>query len=484
MTRPAIDTSNVLAVAATTAVVALVLAAAAPAVFVILFATLPLWVHVRLSGGVRKAVRPTPATVVLAFYPFFFPVAALGVTTPTDEYGSILERVPTTAEIRPVLIGVTVAMTAFVIAFHRASGRQNSEPAPVVPTDHGRARAVILAALLGTLAVVGLAIVVRENGSIAAVTSRYATHSKTVAVGGTDRIGITLWSSFSILAGWAAMVVVADRRAQRGLRVVFGLLIVGVLAAQTLIFASRLYPILTLIGVWVMWINLGHRIRPGVFAVVAVLALLGSAQLLEWRTLGRAGSATDYRDYTRIAGYSVLETITAVRQRPTNVHDQLAEPQRWRDGPLYILPRAFRPVIPDLERRRLDGYIANALGDPNQRRTTGFPASFVTELWLLGGWSLAIAGGAIFGALVGTGHRLLLRHATRQPVGALMLYANLCAFGFTYFKDGDVLVSTVNGIKGTFYLVVVIGLTGLLTAERSARRSRAVANPQPVGGRA
>jgi hypothetical protein len=324
----------------------------------------------------------------------------------------------------------------------------------------------LLALLLIGLAAVGLALLTLHNGGLAGVYAKYASHDKLAYLDTRDSLANALWNTFSVWGVWVAILVCADRGASAWSRLGFGTAALGLGLIQVMVFASRLYPVLMLLGGWICWHQLGRRIPLVALGVVAVVGIVGSVGLIQSRTHGLSGHGTTGTDLVRVAGYSVLDTTIAIRQRPADLRELVRQPDQWIQGPLYLLPHALRPGVAPLDSRRFDVYTASALGTGIQRLTTGLPAGFAAELWLLGGWGLVIVVVGALGLVCGLAQRGLRRLSSGRPAaGALIGSAAITAL-FTFFKDGDLLVSMVNGVKTTAYLAILVALVGLLRTRR------------------
>jgi hypothetical protein len=119
------------------------------------------------------------------------------------------------------------------------------------------------------------------------------------------------------------------------------------------------------------------------------------------------------------------------------------------------------PGRPNIETERLDLIVAQKLGDQNQQ-TTGFPTTYLTEWWLIGGGLAVIVASVLFGALVGRLHAMLIgTRARERPAITLLAYCFVATTAFSYYKDGDLLMTAVGSVRMAVYLGAAALVTGV-----------------------
>jgi hypothetical protein len=247
---------------------------------------------------------------------------------------------------------------------------------------------------------------------------------------------------------------------------------VVIVLAMVIVFGSRLDALLALAGAWVV-LHYNRRTVP-VWAVLASAALivLISVPIVSQRDGGQVTGLSAYEKYSRIASYGVLDASLAVQESPGDLRRKLTDRDRWLALPLYLVPSSLWPGKPSIDTVRMDVLVAQSIGTTNQQ-DTGFPTSYVTELWLYGGWPAVLLASIGLGALLGALHRTLVGpHSTRAKPAALLWYCVVVLAGFSYYKDGDLLMTAVGSGRTAIYLGGAMLITGAWTpfADRGAER--------------
>lgn len=89
---------------------------------------------------------------------------------------------------------------------------------------------------------------------------------------------------------------------------------------------------------------------------------------------------------------------------------------------------------------------------------TGFPSSMFAEWHVLGGWLAVVLAGAFVGFVASILDQWY-SHQTRN-VATTIIYVSLFVAGVLYFKDGDLVMSTVGTIKSLALVTVVCVILG------------------------
>jgi hypothetical protein len=435
---------------------------------------LPLASHARWVGLRRAITEPTAATIVLYFYVFVFPLRGLAMVA-GDFSGLVLVRGSvSTSELVSLLLLASLGTTAFVEAFHTVRRRQAAVRRDGVTHDPSAASVSLLAGLLTVLALAALVAVAFGAGGFAGAQEQFISHSKEEALVGTRNLALSIWATLAVPAVWCAAYAALRRGAGRVTRVAFIAAIVAILLAQILVFGSRLSVLLALTGVWVMLHYLRGSISIARVAVAVPILILVSVPIISQRPGGDLSRLPAFERYSQIAGYSVLDVALAVRQQPQSFRGRLREPDRWVDLPLYLVPSVAWEGRPNFELRRMDLYVAQTLGDRNHQ-DTGYPTSYITELWLYGGWPAVLIGSFLFGALAGWIDRRLVGGPGIPSPSALLWYCFLITCAFSYYKDGDLVMNILGDSKRGFYLALAMLASGVWSplALQRARSFRA-----------
>lgn len=431
---------------------------------------LPLASHVRWVGLRRAITEPSVVTIIVFFYLSVFPQRGLAITL--NDFADVrFALTAADADLAWALLLASLGTTALVEAFHfvetRGGTRAFEEPARRSGTRFG---VVPLAILLGALTLLALVALLLENGGLAGAQSAFLSHSKSDALEARS-FALSLWSTAAVPAVWCATYAALAAR-KRTVRVSFMIVAVVIVLAMVIVFGSRLDALLALAGAWVV-LHYNRRTVP-VWAVLASAALivLISVPIVSQRDGGQVTGLSAYEKYSRIASYGVLDASLAVQESPGDLRRKLTDRDRWLALPLYLVPSSLWPGKPSIDTVRMDVLVAQSIGTTNQQ-DTGFPTSYVTELWLYGGWPAVLLASIGLGALLGALHRTLVGpHSTRAKPAALLWYCVVVLAGFSYYKDGDLLMTAVGSGRTAIYLGGAMLITGAWTpfADRGAER--------------
>jgi hypothetical protein len=122
---------------------------------------------------------------------------------------------------------------------------------------------------------------------------------------------------------------------------------------------------------------------------------------------------------------------------------------------------------PNLNARRFGLYVARDLGTANDQ-ATGFPATYIIEAWLIGGWPATLAVSILFGAFLGWARRRLVGSVAIPSPAAVLIYCFVVTLGWTYYKDGDILSTVVGQTRTAVYLGLLMLVTGVLGHHRAS----------------
>lgn len=411
---------------------------------------LPVVSHIRWVG-VRDAIsEPSVATVVVIFYMFVFPLRGLALALTNFTSVDLAANVIDTEELLSVLALVSVGTTAFVEGYHFTrrwwAGRSRSIIDGTLPRSAGA-----VAALLGILSLGALAQIILQQGGLAGANAAFLAHEKSASLAARS-VGTSIWATVSIPAVWCAAVVAADGMKATSQRVACSGVAAIIVLAQLVVFGSRLSALLALLGVWAILYYSGRSIPSSLIVAALVVGVLGSVPVLSQRPGGLTPEASVSERISEITGYGVLDAALAIHQAPASVKSQLEDSQRWLDLPFYLVPRTLWPDRPDISGRRLDVYVAKTFGTTAQQ-DSGYPSTFMLEIWLYGGWPLVLGIALVVGGVAGVSHEALLSTSRRRHSAlALIWYCFLLAYAFTYYKDGDVLMTLIGTTRNGVYL--------------------------------
>lgn len=438
-------------------------------VLIALATLLPVVAHVRHVGLRRALTDPTPITFIVAFYVFVFPlrgllIAASGYTDIQFERNAVTGR-----ELTEVLLLASMGTTVLVESYYLVVGKAGSllDPSELKSMMTPAPKQVVrLAELLACLAMAGLAGVIVRYGGISGAQAALLNHSKGVLTSGSTTD--SAWQLFAGPSVWCASYIAANRATAVVTRAVFGGIALIMVCGMLVIYGSRLDAIVALMGTWIVFHYSGGRVPVSLVLLIVPLFAVLSSVVLSSRATGPTPHLATVERYSRIAGYGVLDVSLDVWQRPTVVRQELSSANRWLDLPGYLVPSVLWHGRPDISARRLDVYVARAIGTVNDQNT-GFPSTYLTEDWLLGGWPLVLALSALGGAGLGWTDRKLVRDVTKLSPGKVLAYCYIVTAAFNYYKDGDILTSFVGDLRTGVYLSVLLLLTGVWSVGFAAR---------------
>lgn len=421
---------------------------------------LPVVSHIRWVGLKRAIAEPSVITIVLFFYLSVFPQRGLVIAL--NHFRDVaFGYTVTSLDLVGTLVLAGLGTTAFVETFHRVVGypRRAPQRRPVANQVDSHSMG-LLAILLGAVALIALAIIVAQTGGLATTTSVFLPHSKAASAEAGSFAG-SAWAIAAVPAVWCAAYTVADRTNPRTIRLAFLTVAVVLVASQLLIFGSRLNALLALVGAWVVLHHSGRSIPPvAVLASIPILVLV-SIPIVSQRPGVNLADLPAKERYSRVASYGVLDVALAVRQHSEDIKHKLTNPHRWLDLPLYLVPSPLWPTKPSIDDKRLDVYVAQAIGNKNQQ-DTGLPSSYLTELRLYAGWLGVLLGGMVLGAVSGALHRILIGSSgVRAPPASLIWYCVALVAVFSYYKDGDLLMSLVATFRSSMYIGIAMAIAGV-----------------------
>jgi hypothetical protein len=430
---------------------------------------LPILSHVRWVGVRRAVTEPSAITLILLFYLCVFPQRGLVIAL--NDFTDVQFVFTTSSDdLVSLLLLASLGTTVLVEAFHAVRTRSGKEESPVSRPLAAPRGLSVLAALLGSLAVASLAAVLIENGGVSGAQSVFLSHSK-IAADEARSLALSVWTTLAVPAVWACGIAAVNTAVRKPVRLGFAAAAALIVAAQLVVFGSRLDALLAIMGVWIVF-HYSRRPLPAVVVLSAlpVFLLLSVPILNEREGTGLVGLST-HEQFSRISSYGVVDAALAVRENPDRIRADLRDVDRWTDLPTYLVPSPAWPNKPRIDDRRLDFYVAQSIGAPPD---TGFPSGYVTELWLYGGWWAVLGVSLLGGCLLGAVHRRLIDkwYATGAPA-ALIWYCVVMLAAFSYFKDGDILMSLTSTLRIAIYTGCAMLLTGVwfpLQRQKSSQR--------------
>lgn len=430
---------------------------------------LPVLVHARHVGWRGFAGEPSAATIIVLFYVFVFPLRGLVIALSGYADVDLIAGGLTNARALAIELLIASAGTAVLVeAFHRGARSWNTA-GRTRPWQSGRSQdpaapaLTLLAAGLLALSMVALVGVLARYGGVGGAKAALLSHSKDASLQGGEGAASSVWSIFAVPAVWVGAGATANRHVDGWIRWTIAAGVLIVLGAQLLVYGSRLNALLALLGAWVVTHHAGRQIPSRVLLGAIPVAILVSVPILGQRPGGIKQNLSTVEIYSRIAGYSVLDSSLAVRQTPDQIRHQLSDPQRWVDLPAYFAPSVLYPGKPNINTRRLDLFVAQNLGNQNQQ-DTGFPTTYITEWWLLAGVPGVLMASLLAGFALGRLQRRVLGPAPRgahPPWMRILVHAFVVTTAFTYFKDGDLLTTFVGEARAAVYLSLAALLCGL-----------------------
>jgi hypothetical protein len=425
----------------------------------------PLMSHARHVGVRNMLSEPSGITVIVWFYLFVFPLRGLVIAL--SGYTDILHMrgFVTEDDLIAMLLLASAATTVLVESYYFARSRPSPHPRPAPEPAVLHGAVVRLTALLTALSLVGLTGVIVESGGISGARAQFIQHTVTSALQGNTSLPGSAWQLFAVPAVWCCAYVIFNKGSSRLTQFVFAISAVVIIAGALVIYGSRLNTLLGLIGAWVVYFYSGRRVPGRVILVALPLAVLFSQPILsERQSVGNTGHISAIERFSRISSYGVLDISLAVRSEPQQIRAQLTKANRWLDLPAYFVPASLWHGRPNVAARRLGLYVAQDVGTVDDQ-ATGFPATYITEAWLLGGWPGVIILSVLLGSALGWATRRLTRDPSPSPAAVLSL-AFVVTVGWTYYKDGDLLLTIVGEGRNAVYLVILLWVTGVIGHQR------------------
>lgn len=457
-----------------------------------LAALAPVVAHVR-HVGVRRAIsEPSPITFIVAFYVLVFPARGLVMAATHYTDAQFGHMAVTGKNLTDVLLLASLGTTLLVEGYYFTAARVDQAAslrdlkALAVPSP---TPVVVLAGVLGFIALTGLVVVIGRYGGIAGAQAALLSHSKEGPLTSDTSLTDSAWQLFAGPSVWAATYVATNPATPRATRGIFAAVVGVVLVGMLVVYGSRLDAILALFGSWLVLHYSGRRVPMALLVALIPAFAVVSVLVLSSRTSSSLQAVSKVERYSRIAGYGVLDVSLAIWQDPAALRQEISRPNRWLDLPGYLVPARLWPGRPDINPRRLDVYVAKAIGTPNDRYT-GFPPTYLMEDWLLGGWPLVLVLSGLGGAAIGWADKRLVRDLSKLTPGRVLAYCFVATAAFNYYKDGDILTSSVGDIRLAIYLSLLLFVTRVWKVRPSvlasrARRSRGLLDPpdstQPQG---
>lgn len=432
---------------------------------------LPFFSHLRRVGFRHAITEPSAITIILLFYFFVFPLRGLVIGLSKYSDITIAHGSVSGTELAMTLLLASGATTVLVESYYfvRNSAGTTVATSEFDALDRQQSKAAsTLASILCFLAITALLGLLFQYGGLRSAQSALLSHSKSASLLGEKSVAGSIWSLFAVPAVWCAAYVNVSPTKTRFFQVITSLIGAMIVLAELVVFGSRLNAMLACLGAWVIFYYSGRAIPSTRILILIPVVLLISFTVVSQRPGSSAAKLSLVEQYSRVAGYGVLDASLAVHQQPAEIRSKLTEPQRWSDLPAYFVPSFLWPTKPNLDQRRMDFFVAQAVGTQNDR-TTGFPTTYITEAWLYDGWPMALVISILFGGILGWLHRLLVRrHATRRSPAALFTYCFVVTVAFTFYKDGDILGTFVGDARAAVYLGVAMLVTGVWGSARES----------------
>jgi hypothetical protein len=427
----------------------------------------PVVSHVRHVGWRHAVTEPSAITLIVGFYVLFFPLRGL-VIAESGYTDTVLPGLAISASDLVSLLFLASASTTALVEGYYLTRRWTPTASTAFKEPSSRhAAAERLTYLLTAVSLLALMIVVVRNGGVAGTRALYISHSTvTSAIGNSaNGTGGSVWALFANPASWCCAYVIFNVGSSAGTRAYAIAFIVVLIAADLYLFGSRLNTTLVLIGVWIVYHYSGRRI-PMLWALLAVpLAVLISQPILATRSRGSTNpTISKVEQYSRTAGYGVLDVSLRVHQHPQELREQAAHLARYADFAEYLVPSFLWHGRPNISKVLIGYYTAIDVGTVTDRHT-GLPTTYITEAWLLFGWPGAILWSLVFGMLLGWASRRLVGGGRPSP-GAVLGYCFIAAVAWNYYKDGDILMTFVGQARAAVYLLFLLVLTGVVGTNR------------------
>lgn len=438
------------------------------AVAVGLATLLPLFSQIRHLGWRHAFTQPSAATIIVGFYLFVFPLRALVVAASGYDDVFLAHGAVSSNDVIGVLLLASAATTALIESYYFTLGKTSPASGPT-PSGADSRSVLLLATILVSLALFSLVGVLAQYGGLAGAQAAFLAHNVIAQLEGKTSVAGSGWELFAVPSVWCAAYVAANPGPARWIRLLFTFAGTLIVVSALVVYGSRLNALLALMGVWVVIYYAGWRIPTGLIVLVLPVAILLSEPLVSARTSGPAPRLPAIERYSRVAGYDVLDVALAIHREPQQVKAEFDRPQRWLDLPAYFVPSALWHDRPNLIARRLGLYVAQDLGTVNDQ-ATGFPSTYITEGWLIGGWPATIILSVLVGGLLGWARRRLVDSPLSPSPAAILAYCFVVTAGWTYYKDGDILSTIVGQTRTAVYLVLIMLATGVL-GRRPRRRA-------------
>jgi hypothetical protein len=415
---------------------------------------LPVASHVRHVGWRHAVSDPSPIPFIVAFYLLFFPVRGLVVALAHEQDLSLPGLPVSSGALVFVLMLAAACTTTLVEAYYLTRRWQ-----PTLPRLSGPIGPVVrLNYALSLISLAALAVEIRHDGGVGAARALYYSHSIARQLAGNATASSTsAWSIFSVPAVWtSAAVLFNPKRATTAARAWAASSTVIILAMDLYIFGSRLSVTLGLIGAWIIFRYCGRRVPDLWLAVALVAGILLSQPLLSSRTTALRSSRAE--SLSRVAGYGVLDVMLAIHREPWLLQPAARNLHKWEVLPEYFVPAFLWPSRPNIALVSLGHLTAVDYGAAYDADTS-FPATYITEAWLIAGVPGAIGLSLLFGAGLGYSVRKLVgRGALSQA--ALLVYCFVAVEAWDYFKDGNLLVTLVGDARAAIYLGALMWVFG------------------------
>ena len=442
--------------------------------FGLMVALLPVVLFVLLSFRDNSRGIFTIGSIIILFYSFFFIVRGLQLIIFSDSH--LLISLVGGGDVKPILFGVGVAMTCFVIGYYLPF---NLRLASYIPSTKSFSDSryfkllLILSGLFLTIAYVGLILLIIEHGGVSGVVDRFIQHTKIFSSSIRERFGMMLWMTFHPVGVW--LVALSYAKANRckfstWLGVLLVLVCVMAFGVAVFIFGSRSQLLAVFIGVMVIY----HWCIKRIPTRLILVGLPAVTFLSFWIVAYRTSSLTivTIEEFLEIIGHNVLDVMIAIREDSIPI-GFLASSDRWLQIPFSLVPRVLWLDKPLMTVNRLDWLVADYYRGGFGQTLTGYPSSMFSEWYLIGGWSLTVLVGWVFGQIVGVSDNWFSRQEHKTV--AIWLYLPVLISMVYYFKDGDIVMSLTSSVKtiilcGFIYIFINFILRNSISVKKSGFR--------------